>query len=967
MSKRDGHEHEVSLSFKYAYRPSLLRREAPLVSPHGSQTNLEAIMSANPRPSVCSPSSLPLRQDAIFQSFPSPSPNRGSPKRSPGAGKPSRQTPPQQTAPFYSPRSSPRESPRTTPQKATTPAEKEEVSWGSSATSSPLAFHTAHDGSLNRRYISQTDAPVSLLDGGGSLKHPDSQNSNHQESIDQDDSTPSRNDNNRLGKEAALLGQYPQLPQDSPVTKISSTRNHGSPASGRTNAAIARPTALRRRRTSGFRHFIRSPLTYPVRGQTGKGFLQACIPRNHRKAASTTTAAAPPSSDSSSPNNRVNHERQSTLMTKTPTPLELANSSNCSSPTRLYLHSPWRSKKKSNDASPADVIRECAKNPSDMCYVAGEALRYRTPLESPRLSGTPSTPTEISPKTLSVARDKNTIPSYFDLRRQETSNTSPLSPGDRGFTLMPLSDTNLHRHTSSIHPQAARLPHFVKVPMFSRAAPFAQREDYGGYSAEATSNATSRRSSFPPLGWSNSNRSSTSGLTESGGRRASFGYRDHVKFLTKPSGYSSVGESSVRQPNSDSSGARSSSHSSDQRRRNSSNPSSSRKSSTAERKDSLGERRASKVIASLNFSRKDSSEKTVDDGKGNVQNSSESSSKMVHWRGAEVTEEEAKILDMLVGRHRLFSELLMAPLDNSQSQSEASEKPPEPGEGPATILRRPSWRRFASTIGTSPLSGLSEETGSSGKTPKPEAGDGVPDIRELYAEALQQTLGIPVGVKKNRKRLEDIVENSPKLPPAVVDQMKPNDFITAPDDIESADTALPLETDPGISRSARTTTTTPRTEYETEILSIAMLYGRVIKETAGTTSEPTEALARPPSRAPSLTVPERPSVNFITNALDERSQSDSLMSDFRRMTLNPESKSRRSSSALARLQKLANSVIGASEKTSKRGSTLALAESPDYTTEESSNKSRHQSFKARSFSSAFPNIRGRGSSEGSGD
>ncbi|KAK6529006.1 hypothetical protein TWF694_004229 [Orbilia ellipsospora] len=960
MSKRDAHEHEVSLTFKYAYRPSLLRREAPLVSPHGSQTNLEG-MSANPRPSVCSPTSLPLRQDAIFQSFPPPSPRRGSPKRSPFAGKSSRQSPPQQTLFMHSPRPSPRDSPRATPQKATPPADKEEVSWGSSETSSPLAFHIAQDSLLNRRYVSQSGAPVPLLDGGGSVKNPDSQNSNHPESIDQADSSPNKNGNDPLGKDAALLGHYPRPPQSSIETEIPSTRQNGSSASDGTNAASAEAALLRRRKTSGFFNFIRPPLTFPARGQNGKGFLNACIPRYYRKSASTTIVAASSSSDSS-PNNRMNHKHQSPLA-KTPTPVDLANSSTRSSTTKLHIHGPWRSKKGSNDTSP-DGVRENAKNPNDICYVAGEAHRFRTPLESPQIPGTPPTPTAISPKTTSGARGKSPLPSYFDLRRQETSNTSPLSPGDRGFTLMPLSDTNLHRRKSSIQTHATRLPHFVKVPMFSRAAPFAQREDYGSYSTEATPSAASRRSSFPPRGWSNSNRSSTS---KSDGRRASFGYRDHINFLTKPSGYSSVVGSSVKQPsNSDSSGARSGSLSSDQQRKECSDPSSSRKSSTGERKGSLGERRASKVIASLNFSRKDSTEKSVDDGKGNVQNSSESSSKMVHWRGAEVTEEEAKILDMLVGRHRLFSEMLMAPLDSSQS--EASEKPPEPGEGPVSILRRPSWRRFASTIGSSPLSGLSEETGSSGKTPKPESGDGVPDIRELYAEALQQTLGIPVGVKKNRKRKEDIMENSPKLPPAVVDQMKPEDFITAPDDLGRADTALPFETDSGMSRSARTTTTT-RTEYETEILSIAMLYGRVIKETAGTTSEPTgtpsvNTSARSPSRAPSLTVPERPSVGFITNALDERSQSDSLVSEFRRMSLNPESKSRRSST-LARLQKLANAVAGASEKMSKRSPTLSPSEPPEYIAKES--KSRHQSLKMPSLSYAFPNIHGRDSSEGGGE
>ncbi|EPS44870.1 hypothetical protein H072_1141 [Dactylellina haptotyla CBS 200.50] len=956
MSKRDAHEHEVSLTFKYAYRPSLLRREEASISPHASQTNL-GVISSTRRPPVCSPSSLPLRQDAIFQSFPSPSSSRNSPKRSPATGRPSRSVLPQQAIQIQSPRPSPRGSPHGTPQNVPTPAEKEDVNWAVSETETPLTFQFARGGIQSERYAKPSGTQVSLLDGGGSLKNPESHNSNKAESIDQEESTPKWNGGNSLGKQAAILGHYPQPPRTSPTGsntngKESSPSTSGSASTTGDNTFIPRPPMLRRRRPSSFLHFIRSPLTFPVRGQTGKGLIYACIPRNSRKI-SPSTGVPGVSSPHEMPNNRIyrnngNHSPPA----KTPTPIELSNVSTHSSSLKQHRHGEWRGKKKSK--SPVVELKETTKprEDSNSCYVGGEAFRYRTPLESPRIAGTPPTPstsTAISPRTVNLKG--KALPSYFDLHRRGTSNISPLSPNDRGFTLMPLSDTNLLRREDSMQTQAAILPHFVQVPMFSRAAPFAQREDYGGHSGDASPVTASRRSSFPPgsrRGWSN--RSSAVFRVPDGGRRASFGYRDHMNFITKPDGYSSREGSSGKQP-SNTNSSRTGSGSSEAQKKDGTNMTES-----SSRKGSLGERRASKVIAAMNASRKNSSEKTTIDGNGNSTHSAQSSSKMVHWRGAEVTEEEAKVLDMLVGKHRLFSEMLMAPFDSSQT--EGSEKPPEPGEGPVSILRRPSWRRFASTIGSPPLSGLSEETGSSDRTPKPEAGDGVPDARELYAEALKQTLGIPIGAGKRKNRREDTIEKAPTLPPALVDQMKPKDFITAPADLKRTDTP-PGDSGTNVSRSTRTTT---RTEYETEILSIAMLYGRVIKETTGPASEPVqtpsinEDSARPPSRAPSLTVPERPSVSFITNALDERSQSDSLMSDVRRVSLNPQSKSRRSSSTVARLQKLANAVTGGGENMSKRHSTTSPLSSPPEYTED--NKPRHQSLNVPSLVAALRSIRG---------
>ncbi|KAK6534631.1 hypothetical protein TWF281_005938 [Arthrobotrys megalospora] len=968
MATNRGHEHEVSLTFKYAYRPSFLRQQSnamvsPQVSPRGSQANIVG-MSSSPRPSVCSPSSLPLRQDAIFQSFPVPSPRRGSPRRSSGAGKIStRATPPLQNVQLNSPRPSPRPSPRVTPQSSPV-----DDNWDPSRTESlitqgntPVANH-----------VRQTGASVPPLDGGGSLKLLDGHNSNeHDENPSQDPkrdyNIPKEGGNNDLGKEAETLGLSPHLPQESPE----SSRSYGkkkSPTlqSGSSGETRGTPTApyntpvIKRRRTSGLLQFMRSPLTFPVRRQTGKGFIYNCIPGMYRKSPAGPGHTLEVPSLNELPNNRisqnhashgsVNSSRKSPLL-KTPTPVDPSNvSTESDSHKKHHGMSGWRHRKqKSSDTTPNNTETKESSNHQDThfcdddptcCYVAGEAHRFRTPLESPRIPGTPPTPAAISPRTQDM-KGKKPLPSYFDLRRQETSN---ISPNDRGFTLMPLSDPDLTNRRGSIQTHAHRLPHFVKVPMFSRAAPFATREDYKSYSAEASPEGASRRSSFPPgQGWS-SNRSSASGAADA--RRASFGYRDHMNFITKPEGYASRTGSSTKQGSSSGSGSPPGSHG---YRRDSQ-----KSASNDSRKSSLGERRASKVIAALNSPRKDSTEQKFGDGNASSAISSGSSSQMVHWRGVEVTEEEAKMLDMLVGKHRLFSEMLMTPLE--KTQTEVHERSPEAIDEAVNVMRRPSWRRFASTIMASPLSGLSEETGSSDKTAKPDSSDStdVPDLREMYAEALQETMGIPVKVVKNRKRHEDSISNAPLLPPDVVDRLTPKEFITGPPDIVKMPDTLPID-DPGTTtRSTRTT----RTEYETEILSIAMLYGRVIQETSTTraASEPSTPPAadnasatstlRPRSRAPSLTVPERPSVGFITNALDERSVSDGLISDVRRVSLNPTSKSRRSSSTLARLHKL----VSGGER-SKRDSTASPFSSPPEYIEDSN--SRHQSLNVPSLMSAL--------------
>ncbi|KAK6350790.1 hypothetical protein TWF718_003976 [Orbilia javanica] len=969
MARKLVHEHEASLPFKSAYRPSFLRQQSdamisPQVSPRGSQTNI-AGMNQNPRPSVCSPSSLPLRQDAIFQSFPTPSPRRGSPRRPPGVGiKTHTRTPPLQNAQAYSPRPSPRPSPRVTPQ--TSPGED---GWEASGTESSIVKSDTPTGN----YIRQARASAPPLDGGGSLKLRDGQTSNDpaaNEDSNQDpdrDQSFSKGGSESLGKEANVLGLNPHPPQESPQSSQSqANKKSPTPQSGSSGEVGGVPAApnnsptVKRRRTSGFLQFVRSPLTFPVRRQNGKGFIYNCIPGMSRKSSAAQNSIQEVPSLNELPNNRISHNHdhyhsatyeftnnpKHSPPLKTPTPIDLSTISTEPDHKKHHGIPGWRHKKqKSANTSPniietkelakSEEPHSCDDDPT-CCYVAGEAHRFRTPLESPRIPGTPPTPAAISPRTLD-SKSKRQLPSYFDLRRQETSN---VSPNDLGFTLMPLSDPDMSNRTG-IQSYAHRLPHFVKVPMFSLAAPFATREDYKSYSAETSPEATSRRSSFPPgPGWS-SNRSSASGTID--GRRASFGYRDHVNFITKPEGYSSRSGSSAKQESSSSSTSPPERHG---LRRDSHNTI-----SDDSRKSSLGERRASKVIAALNVSRRDSSEQRIESEASSSAHSSEPPSKMVHWRGAEVTEDEAKMLDMLVGRHRLFSEMLMTPLE--KTQSEGPERPPEPGEDAVSVLRRPSWRRFASTIMSSPLSGLSEETASSDKTTKPEASDppDISDLREMYAEALQETTGIPVGVTKNRKRHEDIAK-APSLPPSMLDKLASKEFITGPPDIVKRTDSSPVEVPITNSRANLTT----RTEFETEILSIAMLYGRVIRETTRAVSEPSSPLAvdnnsatstlRPRSRAPSLTVPERPSVGFITNALEERSVSDGLISDVRRVSLNPTSKSRRSSPTLARLHKL----VSGGERSKRDSTTSPLSSPPEYN--EGSN-SRHQSLNVPSLMSAL--------------
>ncbi|KAK6361961.1 hypothetical protein TWF730_005667 [Orbilia blumenaviensis] len=978
MAKNRGHEQDVPLFFKNAYRPSYLRQESnsmvsPQVSPRGSQTNI-AGMNQSPRPPVCSPPSLPLRQDAIFQSFPIPSPRRGSPRRgsprrSSGARtKSSTRTPPLQNVQVYSPRPSPKPSPRVTPQ--TSPGED---SWESSRTESPTAQSSTPLG----RYAQQTSATVPPLDGGSSLELLGGQNLNDF-AIGEDSSRgperdyhyPNEGSNSDLGKEAEVLGLSPHLPEESPRSSQSRGKKKPSrPRSGSSGDMRGTPVVphdpqptVKRRRTSGFLQFMRAPLTFPLRKQSGRGFIYNCIPVMSRKSSAVTDSVPTVPSPNELPNSRIPYNRQAShesLNTqkyspplKTPTPVNLSKISlESDSHRRHHGMSGWRHKKhKGADTSPGSFEAQNSLKQKEGphlvdydpagCYVAGEAHRFRTPLESPRIPGTPPTPSAISPGTVEI-KGKRPLPSYFDLRRREMAN---VSPSDRGFTLMPLSDPDLSGRTGAIQAQASRLPHFVKVPMFSHAAPFATRDDYKSYSAGTSPEATSRRSSFPPgPGWS-SNRSSGSGGID--GRRASFGYRDHMNFITKPEGYSSRTGSSAKQESSSSSGSPS------EKRRDSHNTM-----SDASRKSSLGERRASKVIAALNVSRKGSSEqRPEDEGIGSI-HSSTSSSRLVHWRGAEVTEEEAKMLDMLVGKHRVFSEMLMAPLD--KGQSERPERPsPEPSrEEPVSVLRRPSWRRFASTIMSSPLSGLSEETASSDKTTKPDTADpgeepDVPDLREMYAEALQETMGIPVGPTARNKKWHEDVTKPPSLPPSVIDKLTPKDFITGPPDVVRPTDTLPIDAPMTGSRSSRTT----RTEFETEILSIAMLYGRVIQETTRAASEPStpppagntsaESTLRSRSRAPSLTVPERPSVGFITNALDERSVSDGLISDVRRVSLNPTSKSRRSSSTLARLHKL----VGGGEKSKRDSTTSPFSSPPEYIED---NPSRHQSLNVPSLISAL--------------
>lgn len=214
------------MPFKHAYRPSFLRQQSnamvsPQVSPRGSQTNI-AGMNQNPRPAICSPSSLPLRQDAIFQSFPSPSPRRGSSRRSPCAGiKAHTWTPPLQNVHVYSPRPSPRPSPRVTPQ--TSPGGD---NWAISGTESPIV----KSGTPTGGYIRQSGAFAPPLDGGDSLKLLDGHNLNNPSigedfngSTEQDYNFPKEGGDKSLGKEAEVLGFSPHPPQDS----SQSSRFHG--------------------------------------------------------------------------------------------------------------------------------------------------------------------------------------------------------------------------------------------------------------------------------------------------------------------------------------------------------------------------------------------------------------------------------------------------------------------------------------------------------------------------------------------------------------------------------------------------------------------------------------------------------------------------------------------------------------------------------------------------------------------
>ncbi|KAF3942142.1 hypothetical protein ABW19_dt0206793 [Dactylella cylindrospora] len=952
------HERELSLSFKYAYKPSLLRREDALVSPRGSVTNLGGCY---PRPPVCSPSSLPLQQDAIYQSFPNLSP-RASPRRSSPRGSPAKQpvrhTPTQQAGQPSSPRPSPMPSPHGTPQR--TPRENDPFDWKVAEAGTPLSSQMTSGGSQANKYLRPQSGHETLsVDGGGSLKFPEHQNGNSN-SLRQDNAPLKKGSREVISKEASILGIDPHRPDESPVSSQSNSKKTALPISSlirsheESSGSLASPL-IKRRRTSAFMSFVRSPMTFPLRGQTAKNWINACLPRNQQKP--STIAPATPSNEV--PNGRIhNSETPGSPRIKTPTPAEVSKASSVSDSKRhTFLDlsksaASWRSRKnKSNETTPSlDVnpnLPIAVRESQGSCYVAGEAQRFQTPLESPTIPGTPPTPSAISPSTTVPApKGKKPLPSYFDLRRRGT-NISPLShedggPMDRGFTLMPLSDSTKDQREAS-RAQAARLPHFVKVPLFSRAAPFAQREDYGSYSAGASPEGQSRRSSFPPVPGL-SGRSSTTGTLNTG-RRASFGYRDQLNFITKPDGYSTNPGSSGKHT-SDSS--RSASASASMGVDNSATKGTGGTSSVAgSRKSSLGERRASKVITALDMARRRSSGKTIDEGNGNQSHSSSESSKLVHWRGAEVTEDEAKMLDMLVGKHRLFSEMLSAPLDKPES----SEKAATEGEKqrPGTILRRPSWRRFASTIGSPPLSGLSEEAGSSADPEKQELGDEIPDVSELYAEALQQTLGLPMRLSKNKRHQLDTIDNIPNLPPAVVDKNQAKDFITTPSDLKGSNN-LPASAPASVP--ARTT----RTEFETEILSIAMLYGRVVQEAARSPSEPerTPSIIDGPiatSRAPSLTIPERPSVGFLTSALDDRSHSDSIVSDVRRASLNPQNKGRRSST-IARLQKLA----GPLGDRSKRSSTVSPLESPP----EYEGKSRHSSLNVPSLVSALRNARASG-------
>ncbi|KAJ6262415.1 hypothetical protein Dda_3223 [Drechslerella dactyloides] len=942
MPKARGHEHEVSLTFKYAYRPSLLRQAEATVSPHASQTNLNTMVNVSDpqRPSVCSPSSPPLRQDAIFQSFPNPS-ARGSPKRS--QVRSSRQTPPllsvsQAQASTLSPKASPRHSPRVTPRR-TPVGELEQFRWVNSETASPLISNATGSAAspLIASNSSKMTGNLSLpLDGPSSFKLADSQksssnaNSNARSNsldryLDDDLSPPIRHTDDNISKEAAILGLSTSLRYSettpSPSEQQLSRLGSNPPRAADDTALAANARAVKQQKASSLFHLIRGPLTFPT---AGKILIDSCLPRKLRKSATSSVAATSTTSLNGLPNSRVSqrqHSSPSHSKPHTPSDAPKTPSRSNSKRSRHGIGSWKHMLRKSADTSPSvDHAKEPSKIKDDdpaSCFAAGEAHRFHTPIESPRMSGTPSSASAISPKTADP-KAKKRLPSYFDLKRRDTANTSPFTENNRGFTLMALSDTEKQQR-EAIQTQAARLPHFVQVPMFSRAAPFAQTEDYSGASTEETS----RRGSYPP-GHGSSGRSSNPGRPESG-RRASFGYRDHMKFITKPDGYSSRTNSERQNTDSPGSGPASGAISEfgprDQWQRQNSYQSQ----STESRKSSLGERRASSVIAKLDVTRR-SIDKQVNDSSGNTSHAKQSPPKMVHWRGAEVTEEEAKILDMLVGRNRLFSEALMStsPLDSPQTEESAPapNQYPAPGEEPVCILRRPSWRRLASTIGSSPLSGLAEEGAPLDRTSRTNSGDGIREVRELYAEAVQETHGIAVGVRRNRK-LEEDFQISPNLSPRT-QRPNPLEFITTPPNFDQDDDLQPIET-PAMGTSSRSQTTTTRTKYETEILSIALLRGRVVQGTTESVMGLSEALSaneaqRPVFwRAPSLTLPERPSMATRTNALEERSLSDSVVPGVNRKTASRQNssdsgKAHRSSSTLAMLRKLSYPLSNKSVK-----------------------------------------------------
>ncbi|KAF3919354.1 hypothetical protein ABW21_db0203891 [Orbilia brochopaga] len=906
MHRSRGHEHKVSLTFKYAYGPSRLRRAESLISPHGSQTNLVATgnVNHNLRPSVCSPSSTPLRQDATYQSFPSLSP-RGSPQRSQGML--SRQITPQQiptiASTLFSPGQSPRASPRVTPQR-TPVSEPDQLKWTESQTESSLVFQVSgSDASPTMLPNSPqaTAAPRTPMDGpdspefAGSQKLMSNKNSNDQSEslvhgIDQHDSLHKRRTNDRAGKQAAILG-VPSLSPHPESSGSSNTKHSSSPASdsfGDRDGVASKTDSgpLRPPRNLSWHNFIRGSLTFPIKISRIKNPADGCFPRKARKGSHTA-----PLSLEELPNNRISQQPQSQSQTKSPTLIDASKAPlKPGSPLKRHPLKSWHSKHRDNDmTSNIDSVRKSSK-PEDehevSCFVGGEAYRLHTPITSPRIPKSPLTPSPISPKA-DNQKSKNRLPSYFDLQPRESPSTSPFTRHDRGFTLIPLNEVKKKRRHGK-QTQTIGFPHLVQVPTFSRVAPFANTEDYSG---GATPEASSRRSSYPPEHGSLS-RSSTAEVQD-GQRRASFGYRDHMGFITKPDGYS-TGDSSDKQTGNSS--------------RTGSGSSLGLYSTTRSRKSSLGERRASKVMAQLEQSHKQQSENKTDDDNENSEQPKQPEKRLVHWRGAEVTEEEARILDMLIGGSRLLSDVSMSPLDGSQTGRSTSEPDQHPAseEVPMTTLRRPSWRRFASTVGSSPpLSGLREE--SSPDTPRPKTGDGVRDARELYADAVQETHGMPIRRMHSRKRREGITSTSD--PESTTGGQTRLEFITTAFESEEVD---PLCTEElGSPSSSRSSTTTTPTKRRTEIVSFATRYSRVIEETTkqesptsskrssvGDASRP--SAARTPSTS---TLPDLPSAGSRRHTMVDRSRSDSGVPGLNRTTTTSPSSSRRSST-LSLLQRV---------------------------------------------------------------